>query len=61
MLEEEVVPNDVSFGAAISACEASLQWQLALQLLSIMPDPCLTEVGLEFRVQGLGLGVPPHN
>ncbi|CAE8615408.1 unnamed protein product, partial [Polarella glacialis] len=33
----KVIPNEISYSAAISACEKGGQWQLALSLLSSMP------------------------
>ncbi|CAE8589698.1 unnamed protein product [Polarella glacialis] len=38
MPEARVVPNEISYNAAISACEKGGQWQLALNLLSRMPE-----------------------
>ena len=38
MLGAQVAPNEISFSSAISACEASAQWQLALGLLAAMPE-----------------------
>ena len=38
MLGAQVAPNEISFSSAISACEASAQWQLALELLAAMPE-----------------------
>ncbi|CAE8621630.1 unnamed protein product [Polarella glacialis] len=38
MPEATVVPNEISFNAAVSACEKGDQWQQALNLLSLMPD-----------------------
>ncbi|CAE8637386.1 unnamed protein product [Polarella glacialis] len=37
-----VIPNQFSYNAAISACEKGGQWQLALGLLSSMPDMRVT-------------------
>ncbi|CAE8586890.1 unnamed protein product [Polarella glacialis] len=38
MPDASVVPNEVTYNAAISACEKSGQWQQALSLLSLMPE-----------------------
>ncbi|CAE8613838.1 unnamed protein product [Polarella glacialis] len=42
MIGMSVVQDEVSFNAAIRACEKTGQWQLALSLLSSMPDMRLT-------------------
>ncbi|CAE8626802.1 unnamed protein product [Polarella glacialis] len=38
MPEAKVVPNEITYSAAISACEKGGQWQQALNLLSLMPE-----------------------
>ncbi|CAE8687268.1 unnamed protein product [Polarella glacialis] len=38
MPDTTVVPNEITYNAAISACEKACQWQLALKLLSLMPE-----------------------
>jgi pentatricopeptide repeat domain-containing protein 1 len=34
-----VVPDEITHSAAISACDKGGQWQLAITLLSLMPEP----------------------
>ena len=45
----KVTPNGISYNAAISACEKTGQWQLALSLLSSMPKMKVTPDGISYN------------
>ncbi len=38
MREAGLVPNVITYNAAISACEKGEQWQKALGILAVMPE-----------------------